>query len=357
MSPTRSSPRSRSPFWPPIWCCWAVLPYMIERSGAIVNLGSHSVVSTHRVPSHRRLPEGRRIGPHHLPGEGGRPARHPRQLRRAARHLRPRPRHAPQPQRPPGLAEERARRDQELNERRAREIPMGRTAEAQEQAAAIVFPPLRRRLLHHRPGAPRWRRRHLPLLTAAHRTPDPRRGECPRPDCSRRAGAVAAPGCITTHSPRAAGASGCPRHGLTRILDQIRGGWPGGWKQYARGYGKQRHDTAFRPARRPGRPAQPDPAARPEGVLVPGAARQGRRLEEARGPQMLRRRPRASSAARTARSRRSGTTVPTAAPTSHGATASGRASSAAPTTAPPSTATASASSSSPRAPTRRWSAA
>jgi dihydroxycyclohexadiene carboxylate dehydrogenase len=38
-------------FWAPIWLNWAVLPYMIEqKSGSIVNMGSHAVVSTDRVP-------------------------------------------------------------------------------------------------------------------------------------------------------------------------------------------------------------------------------------------------------------------------------------------------------------------
>jgi dihydroxycyclohexadiene carboxylate dehydrogenase len=38
-------------FWPAIWCCWAAAPFMrAQGSGAIVNLGSHSTVSTMRVP-------------------------------------------------------------------------------------------------------------------------------------------------------------------------------------------------------------------------------------------------------------------------------------------------------------------
>lgn len=38
-------------FWPSMWLCRAVLPYMIEqRSGAIVNLATHAVASLYRVP-------------------------------------------------------------------------------------------------------------------------------------------------------------------------------------------------------------------------------------------------------------------------------------------------------------------
>lgn len=38
-------------FWPPMWLCSAVLPYMIEqRAGAIVNLSTSAVVSRYRVP-------------------------------------------------------------------------------------------------------------------------------------------------------------------------------------------------------------------------------------------------------------------------------------------------------------------
>ena len=38
-------------FWTSVWCTRAVLPYMIEqRSGAIVNVASHSVVGKFRVP-------------------------------------------------------------------------------------------------------------------------------------------------------------------------------------------------------------------------------------------------------------------------------------------------------------------
>ena len=38
-------------FWTAVWCCRAVLPYMIEqRSGAIVNVATHAVTGKFRVP-------------------------------------------------------------------------------------------------------------------------------------------------------------------------------------------------------------------------------------------------------------------------------------------------------------------
>jgi len=38
-------------FWTTMWCCWAVLPYMVEqRSGAIVNVGSNAPRGTMRLP-------------------------------------------------------------------------------------------------------------------------------------------------------------------------------------------------------------------------------------------------------------------------------------------------------------------
>ena len=125
-------------FWPPMWLCWAVLPQMIkQRSGAIVNLGSHSVVSTHRVPyatskggvialttslAWEVAQYGIRvncIAPHTTGAEDRVTPRNP----------------SPEPISP----EERTAREKRLNERRLREIPMGRRATAEEQASAIVF--------------------------------------------------------------------------------------------------------------------------------------------------------------------------------------------------------------------------
>lgn len=125
-------------FWPPIWGCWAVLPHMIEqRSGAIVNLGSHSVVSTMRVP--------------YAASKGGaialttslakEVAQYGIRVNCVAPHWtvagdRVTPRNPNRPQLSP---EEAAQRERQLMERRMREIPLGRSGVAEEQAAAIVF--------------------------------------------------------------------------------------------------------------------------------------------------------------------------------------------------------------------------
>lgn len=37
-------------FWPTIWCCRAAIPYMKDKGGAIVNLGSNAVSSIFRIP-------------------------------------------------------------------------------------------------------------------------------------------------------------------------------------------------------------------------------------------------------------------------------------------------------------------
>lgn len=38
-------------FWPPVWGCWSVLPYMLaQKSGAIVNLATHAVIGLYRIP-------------------------------------------------------------------------------------------------------------------------------------------------------------------------------------------------------------------------------------------------------------------------------------------------------------------
>ena len=124
-------------FWAPMWLCWAVLPIMIEqRSGAIVNMGSHAIVSTQRVPyaaskggvialttslSKEVARYGIRVNcvaPHATVAEDRVTPRNPNQ------NLTP---------------EEKAIKEKELQERRMREIPMGRTGVPAEQAAAIVF--------------------------------------------------------------------------------------------------------------------------------------------------------------------------------------------------------------------------
>jgi len=124
-------------FWAPMWLCWAVLPIMIEqRSGAIVNMGSHAIVSTQRVP--------------YAASKGGvialtmslskEVAQYGIRVNCVAPHAtvaedRVTPRNAGQVLTP----EERALKEKELQERRMREIPMGRTAVPAEQAAAIAF--------------------------------------------------------------------------------------------------------------------------------------------------------------------------------------------------------------------------
>src|SRR5579862_2824468 len=125
-------------FWPPIWCTWAVLPHMIERrTGAIVSMGSHSVVSVDRVP--------------YAASKGGviamttslskEVAKYGIRVNCVAPHAtvaadRVTPRNPDHVKRSP---EEQAAHEAILNERRMREIPMGRTAVPEEQASAIAF--------------------------------------------------------------------------------------------------------------------------------------------------------------------------------------------------------------------------
>ena len=126
-------------FWPPIWCTWAVLPYMIEqRSGAIVSMGSHSVVSVDRVP--------------YAASKGGvialttslskEVAKYGIRVNCVAPHAtvasdRVTPRNADREK--AMTPEEREAHMAVLNERRMREIPLGRTAVPEEQASAIAF--------------------------------------------------------------------------------------------------------------------------------------------------------------------------------------------------------------------------
>ena len=37
-------------FWPPLWCCRAVVPYMQAHGGAIVNVGSNATMGIFRIP-------------------------------------------------------------------------------------------------------------------------------------------------------------------------------------------------------------------------------------------------------------------------------------------------------------------
>ena len=129
-------------FWTTVWCCKAVLPQMLEqRSGAIVNIASHSVVGKFRVPyaaakggnialatsMARELaefgirvntvaPSGTRAAGRGAPGEFA---------------FRP-----PNEELPPEELELQA---QYFREVRSREVPMGRPGLPEEQAAAIAF--------------------------------------------------------------------------------------------------------------------------------------------------------------------------------------------------------------------------
>lgn len=121
--------------WGCLACTWAVAPHMVERrSGSIVNLGSHAIVSTDRVPyavakggvialtrslSMELAPAGVRVNcvaPHSTTADD----------RVVMRNDAETP-------------EDREARKAASTERIKREIPMGRRASAEEQAAAIAF--------------------------------------------------------------------------------------------------------------------------------------------------------------------------------------------------------------------------
>lgn len=125
-------------FWPVLWCTWAVAPHMVARgAGAIVNLGSHSVVSTLRVPyaackgavvalttslAKELAPHGIRVNcvaPHGTSAVD-----------------RVTPRDAGQPTAGEGGL---PTASAQLAAQALAEIPMGRFATAEEQASAIAF--------------------------------------------------------------------------------------------------------------------------------------------------------------------------------------------------------------------------
>lgn len=127
-------------FFTTMWCCWAVLPYMVEqRSGAIVNVGSNSPRGTMRLPyaaskggvfaittslALETATMGIRINcvaPHLTGGDPG--------DRLVPRYARPAEQTADQ---------QRATFEQ-TRERHLANIPMHRPGRVEEQAAAITF--------------------------------------------------------------------------------------------------------------------------------------------------------------------------------------------------------------------------
>ena len=129
-------------FWTAVWCCRAVLPYMIEqKSGAIVNIATHAVTGRFRVPY--AAAKAGQIGL-------------TTSLAREVAHLgirvncvapsgtgaddRITPRNFGIDVLVPELPEEeRAEQEKYRAETRGIEIPMGRRGEAVEQASTIAF--------------------------------------------------------------------------------------------------------------------------------------------------------------------------------------------------------------------------
>jgi NAD(P)-dependent dehydrogenase (short-subunit alcohol dehydrogenase family) len=126
--------------WTCMWGCWAVLPHMVQqRSGAIVNFGSHAVRGTHRLGyaaakggvfaittslSLETAKLGVRVNcvvPHLSGGEPG-----DRLIGRV-------------PGARPATEEERRASREELETRHLGNIPMGRAGTTQEVAAAVTF--------------------------------------------------------------------------------------------------------------------------------------------------------------------------------------------------------------------------
>lgn len=129
-------------FWTAMWCCRAVLPYMIEqKSGAIVNIATHAVTGRFRVPY--AAAKAAQIGL-------------TTSLAREVAHLgirvncvapsgtaaddRTTPRdHGIDVLVPELPEEERAEQEKYRRETRSLEVPMGRRGEAFEQASTIAF--------------------------------------------------------------------------------------------------------------------------------------------------------------------------------------------------------------------------
>ena len=82
-------------FWTAVWCCRAVLPYMIERkSGAIVNVATHAVTGAFRVPY--AAAKAGQIGLTTSLSREVAPAGHTGQLHGPQRHVGGRPGNPPQ---------------------------------------------------------------------------------------------------------------------------------------------------------------------------------------------------------------------------------------------------------------------
>ena len=129
-------------FWTAVWCCRAVLPYMIERqSGTIVNVATHAVTGAFRVP-YAAAKAGqiglttslsREVAPLGIRVNCMAPSGTLAEDRVTARNfgIDVQPPELPQ--------QERELQEKYRQETRLSEIPMGRRGEADEQAAAIAF--------------------------------------------------------------------------------------------------------------------------------------------------------------------------------------------------------------------------
>lgn len=129
-------------FWTAVWCCRAVLPYMLtQQSGAIVNVATHAVTGAFRVPyaaakagqiglttslAREVADQGIRVN---CMAPSGTLADDRVTARNFGISVTP-------PELPP---EELARQEKYRQETRLSEIPMDRRGTADEQAAAIAF--------------------------------------------------------------------------------------------------------------------------------------------------------------------------------------------------------------------------
>lgn len=122
-------------FWPTVWCCRAVLPHMLEaKRGAIVNVGSNAPRGIYRVP--------------YAASKGGVFALTTSLALELARSgirvncVAPGPTEVPDrpsPRNPEPPTPEEAGWQREVFDSFERQIPMGRWATVEEQAAAIAF--------------------------------------------------------------------------------------------------------------------------------------------------------------------------------------------------------------------------